>query len=227
MSNNRIYARYSPFTPEFHRRNNKIGINSKRVVFQRAWNYTDSSNVPVVNNDRGVNQIVLSDRFGPSSVQSPITVADARNENIQDTTVERSRHFFLQQIVPTTRNYVFPATSVSPFSLTTPISAIHTGKESITEPFINILRSLRKDLDTPDEEYLNNETEISEPAMLICSVCLESYTGVLKKGDHFVAVSCGHVFCNMCTNIFKASKKCPKCRAYINFIIKLHFDLNI
>lgn len=228
MLNNRRYIRYSSFTPEFQRRNNKINTNriySNRVIFQRGWYYADSSNVPAVNSYREVNGSVLSNGFSPS-VRSPVTVAEARNENIQETNLEGSRHFFLQQTVPSTRNDGFPATSASSFSPTTPILAIHTGTESIKEPLINILRSLREDLDTPDDESTNKEKEISEPAMLICSVCLDGYKGVLNKGAHFIALNCGHVFCNMCTNIFKASKKCPKCRSLINSIVKLHFDLN-
>lgn len=229
MLSNRRYIRYSSLTPEFQRSNIKNYTNrtySNRVIFQRGWYYTDSSNVPAVNSYREVNGSVLSDGFSPSSVRSPITVTDARNENIQETNLEGSRHFFLQQTVPSTRNDGFPATSASSFSPTAPISAIHTGTETNQEPFINILRSLREDLDTPDDESTNKEKEISEQAMLICSVCLDGYKGVLNKGAHFVALNCGHVFCNMCTKIFKASKKCPKCRSLINSIVKLHFDLN-
>lgn len=221
--------RYSSLTPEFQCRNNEICINrsdSNNFIFQRGWSYTDSSNIPAINRNQEVNEIALSDRFGLSWIRSPITVADARNENIQIIGLEKKQYFFLQPIVPTARNDAFPATSASSFSPTTPISTIHTGTESTEEPFINILRSLREDLDTPDDESSNNETEISEPTMLICSVCLDGYKDVLNKGAHFVAVSCGHVFCNICTNIFMASKKCPKCRSEINFILKLHFDLN-
>lgn len=220
---------YSSLTSPSECRNNKMYVNrffSNRVIYHRGWSDTDSSNVQVVSSDREVNGNNSYDRFGISLIHSPITVTEARIENIQEADLEGIRHFFLQQTVPTTGNYGFPATSISSFLHTTPIPVIHTRTESIKEPFINILRSLREDLDTPGDESLNKETEISESAMLICSVCLDDYKYVLKKGAHFVALSCGHVFCNMCTNIFKASQKCPKCRSYISSIIKLHFDLN-
>lgn len=216
----------SSFTPQSECRNNKLYVNrfySNRVIFHRGWSDTDSSNVQVTREVNGGN---LYDRFGNFLIRSPITAADARIENIQASDLEGIRHFFLQQGVPTNGNYGFLATQVSSFLPSTPISAIHTRTESIKEPFINILRSLREDLDTPGDESLNKEKEILESAMLICSVCLDGYKDVLKKRAHFVALNCGHVFCNMCTNVFKTSKKCPKCRSFINSIIKLHFDLN-
>jgi len=46
-----------------------------------------------------------------------------------------------------------------------------------------------------------------------CPVCMESYTAIMRKGDHLVSTTCGHIFCSHCLpECVRLHGRCPNCR---------------
>jgi len=50
-------------------------------------------------------------------------------------------------------------------------------------------------------------------ASLFCPVCLDSYAGVMEKGNRVLSTRCGHIFCSFCLpRSLATSDRCPTCR---------------
>lgn len=53
--------------------------------------------------------------------------------------------------------------------------------------------------------------EVNNGAGYVCPVCALSYSEKINEGGYFLALKCGHIYCNDCTNVITTNKKCAIC----------------